>query len=128
MTEVITRVVSSDRFRAMGLVPWTELLEKVKEMWSNENNVDVKEISEVVADKKLKPQVSINNHKHLVVRLIPELKVVRIKLNSGDEVSMYKTYTFQDFDVVIVFDAETSKEIYNFIKSVSISFFDDDYY
>jgi len=120
MVEILVRDTDTGRVSPEGFLDWDSLAAKAAEIWLKECGIkgEVKDVE--VLQRGFKPQVSINSDGRIVIRLIPWLRLAKVKLKGGAEEEPHRTVYVPDSDVLIVLDFETSRTLYKFLRTVSV--------
>jgi len=124
MVEIITRSTDANKIDVKGLLDWDALATKAAEIWCKRQGIQ-EEIKEVeTLQRGLAPQVSFNSNGRIVIRLIPWIQLTRIKLKGGRvEELPGEIIEIPDNDVLIILDYKTSRELYEFLRTVEIDFY-----
>lgn len=124
--EVIIRNVESGKVNLEGLFNWEEIEDYVKRVIETETGDKVKSIN---YNRFIEPQIAINSDGRITIRFYPVIQVLWYE-SKGDKKELFKKIHIQDADVILVLDRYTSKRLYQFLRSVEVSFFEkyyDDY-
>ena len=120
--EVISRSIESNKIQITSLLDWNEAEEKIKDTIAKEKGIKKEKIEELDTYRRVIPQVSINSDGRITIRIYPLIEVSGYKYN-GEWYDYREMFAIQDVDVVLVLDKDTSRKLYEFIKSTDTSIF-----